>query len=123
MQALTVGIFGVLGVFSRWGIDALFVRYGWAAPLGTLTINTVGSFVAGAVFVLGSQREWVPQTIALAGLVGFCGGLTTFSAYALQSALLAERGEWMLVISYLFLSPVFGLAAAVLGIWVARALA
>jgi CrcB protein len=49
-------------------------------PWGTLTVNVVGSFVLGLVSGLAPGDD----ALALLG-VGFCGGFTTYSAFAVQT--------------------------------------
>ena len=53
-------------------------------PWGTVLVNVVGSFVLGALTGSGLDGELT----ALLG-TGFCGGLTTYSAFAVQTH---ERG-------------------------------
>jgi CrcB protein len=48
-------------------------------PHGTLLVNVVGSFLLGVFSGLSLSGS----TMALLG-VGFCGGLTTYSAFAVQ---------------------------------------
>lgn len=48
-------------------------------PWGTLAVNVTGSFLLG----LFSAMALNESTIALLG-TGFCGGLTTYSAFAVQ---------------------------------------
>ena len=47
---------------------------------GTLAVNLAGSFVLGLLVGAAVEGRW----LALLG-VGFCGGLTTYSAFAVQS--------------------------------------
>ncbi|CAN5472253.1 N/A [soil metagenome] len=55
-------------------------------PLGTFIVNVVGSFLLGLFSALAlDAHSW-----ALLG-TGFCGGLTTYSAFAVQTARL---GHW-----------------------------
>lgn len=62
------------------------LRYAWAHtlddrwPVGTLLVNTVGSGLVGffAALSLG-EAAWALLA------TGFCGGLTSFSAFAVQS--------------------------------------
>jgi fluoride exporter len=49
-------------------------------PLGTILVNWVGSFLLGWFSGLGLTGD----TLALLG-VGFCGGLTTYSAFAVHT--------------------------------------
>jgi CrcB protein len=49
-------------------------------PWGTLLVNAVGSFLLGA-FTAAALSD---SALALLG-TGFCGGLTTYSAFAVQT--------------------------------------
>jgi fluoride exporter len=68
------------------------------------------------------ERNAIPPDIRTGILVGFLGGFTTFSAYALQSARLLEEGALLRASLYLLLSPVLGLGACFTGLKLARAL-
>ena len=73
------------------GAPLRFVAASWLddeVPLGTLAVNVVGSFLLG-LFAAWSLGE---HALALLG-TGFCGGLTTYSAFAVQTRRLgAGRG-------------------------------
>ena len=58
----------------------------WALPWGTLAVNVVGSLVLG----WSSARALDGALLALVG-VGFCGGLTTWSGFAVQLLALGWR--------------------------------
>lgn len=59
-------------------------------PLGLLAVNVSGSFIAG---FLGGLK--LPGSLwVTAGIVGFCGCLTTFSGYALENVKLFEQGDF-----------------------------
>ena len=49
-------------------------------PWGTLAVNLAGSLLLGALVVAAVDGQWM----ALLG-IGFCGGLTTYSAFAVQT--------------------------------------
>ena len=53
---------------------------GGKLPWGTLLVNVVGSFLLGVFSALALDES----ASALLG-VGFCGGLTTYSAFAVQT--------------------------------------
>ena len=75
-------------------------------PWGILLVNVAGSFLLGMFVALGlSGGAW-----ALLG-AGFCGGLTTYSTFAVQTATLGARGGTVNAVLTLVLS----LAAATLG--------
>jgi CrcB protein len=56
-------------------------------PRGTLLVNVAGSFVLG--LLVGASTS--PDGLALLG-TGLCGGLTTYSAFAVQTRDQAQRG-------------------------------
>jgi fluoride exporter len=80
---------------------------------GTLLVNLAGSFVLGAL--AGAAVDG--HVYALWG-TGFCGGLTTYSAFSVQ----AVRGGPRLGASYVVVSVAGCLAMATLGHLVATAL-
>ena len=61
-------------------------RLDGAWHLGTLLVNVVGSFVLGLCVGLDVGEH----VLALVG-TGFCGGLTTYSAFAVQAHDVARR--------------------------------
>jgi CrcB protein len=75
-------------------------------------INLLGSFAAGALFGLG---QGITPALRTGLMVGFLGGFTTFSAFALQGArMLAETPG--VALAYLVLSPTFGVTLAWFGL-------
>jgi len=112
---------GMAGVLCRYGVDQFFLRGNEGFPWSTLAVNILGSFLAGCIYAVSTYRD-LSSTLQVALLVGFCGGFTTFSAYALQSLLLLERGKVVPALAYFFFSPVAALSAALLPVLVAKRL-
>jgi len=75
---LWVALGAGLGATARYVVASRFDRDG--VPWGTFGVNVVGSLLLGLLFGLGVGEH----TMALLG-VGLCGGLTTFSAFAVQT--------------------------------------
>ena len=108
MRGLTaVFIGGVAGALARAGVaDALAHDPGqW--PWATLLVNVAGAFVLGWVAARGFRRELIGQ--------GFCGALTTFSAFQLELLEMLDHGSVPLAAAYAAVSLALGLAAAELG--------
>ncbi len=77
MTPLLVAIGAALGATLRfWVAHHLDDRTPW----GTLAVNVAGSFVLGVV--VGTDPS--AHALTLVG-TGFCGGLTTYSAFAVQT--------------------------------------
>lgn len=76
---------GALGASARYGINLLFVRQGWyGLPAATFAVNVIGCFLAGLLLVWLDTRLhdalWWRNLL----MVGFLGGLTTFSALGVE---------------------------------------
>ena len=79
MTVLLVAAGGALGAVLRHLAATLMDED--AFPVGTLGVNVAGSFMLGAF----SSMLLTDELMALAG-AGLCGGLTTYSAFAVQTS-------------------------------------
>ncbi|QEZ48763.1 fluoride efflux transporter CrcB [Cupriavidus oxalaticus] len=114
---LLVFIGGGLGSAARHGVNLLAARLvGTNYPIATFAINVVGAFVMGVVVELLALKASLPQSTRLFLTTGIIGGFTTFSTYALEVALLYERGEPTSALIYALGSVAFGVAALFAGI-------
>ena len=75
MRFLYFALGSGLGAVTRYLIDRYF-RNNYLFPWGILIVNVSGSFLLG--LILGNDSD-----MAFAGF-GFCGALTTWSAFALD---------------------------------------
>ncbi|MEO5969326.1 MAG: CrcB family protein [Bdellovibrionia bacterium] len=121
MKLISIGLFGLLGVFARYYLGILMSRYlPIAFPFGTLFINLSGAFLIGVVWVLGMEKAAIPHNTLIGIIVGFLGGFTTFSAYCLEFVRLIEESKFIYGILYVSLSPALGCLAAYFGMYLAR---
>jgi CrcB protein len=112
MTYLIVFLGGGLGAALRHGVNILSVRLlGTAFPYGTLFINVGGSLVMGLIAGYFAFRGGISQHWTLFLTTGVLGGYTTFSAFSLDVALLYERGEPWLALTYVLLSVVVSIGA------------
>ena len=86
---------GLGGVFLRYGITKSSLLLG-ALPVNVLIVNIIGSFILGSFAVL-SQQWNLDEKYALLVAIGFCGGLTTMSSFALESSNLIDNKQYLLV--------------------------
>ena len=92
-----VGLGGALGSVLRFWLAGLIAgNVGATFPYGTLFVNATGSLVVGALAAFGHpDGRWLLTPSAREFLIiGLCGGYTTFSAFSLQTLLLAQEGDW-----------------------------
>lgn len=118
---LTLMGLGALGVLARYEVQVFFSQH-WPNHLhvGTLLINVFGSCMMGAIYVLSLEKAQISDEMRVAILVGFLGGFTTFSAYALDSIRLLEAGNTIRTFLYVALSPSLSILFCFVGMMVAR---
>jgi fluoride exporter len=121
---VAVALGGVVGVCARYGVSqAVQNIYGRSTfPLATFIINVSGCLLMGFLFQLTLEKADVSHSMRLAIITGVLGGFTTFSAFAMESLLLAEEGEMGTAALYVLMSVVLGLLAAYIGVWFARSI-
>ena len=120
MNWLLVMIGGSIGAACRYGTDRLATNYLGSSLTGTFSVNIIGSLLLG--FLVGcalSKSDWNHNYSLLLG-VGVCGSFTTFSAVSVSGMQLISDGNYGKALSYLTLSVIAGLLAALLGIWIAK---
>jgi CrcB protein len=116
---LQVAIGGALGAVGRYLTGLAAARFlGAGYPWGTLTVNVVGSFAIGVLFIALMAKDASRLSPFL--LTGVLGGFTTFSAFSLDALKLFEKGQPGLAAGYILASVVFSLLAVFLGVIVAR---
>lgn len=69
-------------------------------PLGTFTVNVLGSFLIGVAYVLLTKKFALAPEWRLFFITGVLGGFTTFSAFSLETLHLLQGGHWLTAISY-----------------------
>jgi CrcB protein len=106
-----VGTGGAIGALCRYYVAGAVDIDGF--PLGTLTVNVVGSFVLGLVTFAGLSSD----VVLLVG-TGACGSFTTFSSFSFDTVSLWESGARLRA----SLNAGLNLAGALLAIGLAWAL-
>ena len=93
-RTIFIAVAGLIGTLLRYWLAGFVAdRYGENFPWGTLVVNLVGCFFAGAAFYLMQETFVVSPTLRAVILIGLLGGFTTFSAYGLQTFTLLRDGQ------------------------------
>lgn len=123
MQILTVALGGALGAVSRFCIGNIVSKcLGSSLPYGTFLINIVGCFFMGLLMTVIAERQLLPSAWRLFLCVGFLGGFTTFSSFGYETFNLINNGKLLEALGYAGGSVVLGLLAAVIGVYIGRAI-
>lgn len=114
-RALAVAVGGIAGAATRWAVLVTFTPPAGQLPWPVLTINVVGSILLGVLLA----EEWTHPAARLAlhdgGAIGFCGGLTTFSTFALEIVNLTREGHLAAAFAYAVLSVVLSVGGVLAG--------
>lgn len=110
LNILAVGAGGFLGSVLRYLIGLIPVSETAVFPIKTFIINIVGCIAIGAIALAVSKNvEMSPQALLFLK-VGVCGGFTTFSTFALETADLMKAGHMGAALAYVLLSVLIGVA-------------
>lgn len=113
---------GGLGAGGRHLVSLLSVRlFGLGFPVGTFTVNVVGSLLMG-LFIgwLVKHETGNLQSLRYFFATGFLGGFTTFSAFSLDTSVLWERGDTHLALVYVLASVLLSIGAVFAGLMIMR---
>jgi CrcB protein len=116
-EILLVGAGGFAGSVCRYlaalGVASLGISTQF--PVATFSINALGSLLIGFLMSL-SAHNWV----IFIGIVGFCGGFTTFSTFSAETLTMLRAGQWAMGAGYILLSVVVCVAAVAVGMWAGK---
>jgi fluoride exporter len=117
--AIAVG--GTLGCWARYAMSNLVQAiYGRDFPYATLSINLLGAFLMGFLFIETLERLTISPALRTGILTGVLGGYTTFSTFEMEALLLVEQGEPGRALLYILLSVGLGFFCAFGGAYIAR---
>jgi CrcB protein len=111
---------GAIGTLARAGLaEALPHRAGqW--PWATFIVNLVGAFILGWLLTRLAERTAPSRHWRFFAGTGFCGALTTFSTFQIETFDFARDGHVGLAVAYPVASIAAGMALAVAGVLIAR---
>ena len=116
---LFIAIGGASGALARhWMSNLVHASAGSKFPFGTLSVNLLGSFCIGILYVVILERGMIHADWRSIFIVGFLGAFTTFSTFSLETIALLENGQPGTALAYILLSVGTCLAA----VWLSASL-
>ena len=100
---------GGLGSGLRYLVTIAMNQYSKVLPFGTFTVNMIGCLLIGLVLGYAQKENTLTSNQTLLLATGFCGGFTTFSAFANENLELIRNGE-------LFNFSIYAIGSVFLGI-------
>jgi len=87
------GAFGAtLRLLINIGINKTFTS---TLPLGTLTVNLIGSLLIGILFAYFHMNAALSPNLKVFLITGLLGALTTYSTFAIESFLLLQSNQYL----------------------------
>ena len=114
---ILIAIGGVLGCIARY-LSVVYITKLFPSqfPFGTFAVNIVGCLVIGIIYGISLRYLWLTPEWRLFLATGFCGGFTTFSAFALENMQLLQQSNYSTFALYSITSFVLGLSAVFAGL-------
>ena len=110
-----------MGASARFlSVSAIQRMFGIGFPLGTMTVNIVGSLIMGVIATYVLERE--AEAVAPLIMIGMLGGFTTFSSFSLDAVGLFDRGQIGAAALYVGGSVALSIAALAVGVALAKAI-
>ncbi|MDB2533379.1 MAG: fluoride efflux transporter CrcB [Porticoccaceae bacterium] len=121
MHWLAVAVGGALGAMARYGVSSIiFNPSSQKFPWATMSVNVLGSFVMGMLFVIIVEKGALPAEMRSLLMVGFLGAFTTFSTFSLDALGLWQNGHLFMALIYALGTVVLCLAAVAASVWLTR---
>nr|WP_299174538.1 fluoride efflux transporter CrcB [uncultured Allomuricauda sp.] len=119
-QVLLVFLGGGLGSALRFIISRPLNTVLQNFFLGTFLVNIIGCLLIGVILGLSARNNLLTSNSILFLATGFCGGFTTFSAFAFEKHSLLKSSELFHFSVYTITSIVVGIIAIAIGLWISR---
>ena len=113
---LIVGLGGGAGSILRFLCQKwVYQFYPHPFPWGTFAVNIAGCFLIGIFYSIGEKTSILTPEWRLLLTTGFCGGFTTFSAFAFENLTLLKSGDISYFTLYIVLTIVLCIGAVLAG--------
>ena len=114
---LLVFLGGGLGSGLRYLVTITMNQYSKVLPFGTFTVNMLGCLLIGLILGYAQRENTLTSNQTLLLATGFCGGFTTFSAFANENLELIKNGELFNFSVYTIGSALIGILAVFIGFY------
>ena len=114
---LLVFLGGGLGSGLRYLVSIAMNQYSKILPFGTFTVNMLGCLLIGLILGYAQKENTLTSNQTLLLATGFCGGFTTFSAFANENLELIKNGELFNFSVYTIGSVLIGILAVYIGFY------
>jgi CrcB protein len=122
LSLLSVGAGAILGAWLRWWLGLRLNAMHPSLPMGTLAANLIGGYIIGLAAGAVMENVGLTPQSRLFIMTGFCGGLTTFSTFSIETVTLFTSGQTLWAFGEIVIHVGGSLAATTLGLYTVRLL-
>jgi len=99
-ELFAIGLGGFLGAIARYGLSRCVDQYVSQFPLGTLSVNVIGSLILGFIgYSIIYGKNISPELRGFIS-IGFIGAFTTMSTFAFETTRLWDVGHhWISMVN------------------------
>lgn len=113
---ILVGLGGAIGSILRYLSGWFASKYFQGSfPLSTLLINVLGSLLIGIFIGVLAKYYSENHPLKFLLIIGFCGGFTTFSSFAVENYNLLQNGNQFSAYIYIIASVILTITAVGIG--------
>jgi len=111
---------GGLGSALRYLLGSLMNSSSNNIPFGTFTANVLGSLLIGVILGVALKNNTLTSSQTLLLATGFCGGFTTFSAFAYENYEFLKSGDYYSFGMYTIGSFIVAIIAVLFGLYISK---
>ncbi|WP_142783457.1 fluoride efflux transporter CrcB [Changchengzhania lutea] len=111
---------GGFGSILRYIIGKYLNNSQTGIPYGTFAANILGSLLIGIILGMAAKNNALTQNHTLLLATGFCGGFTTFSAFAYENHVFLKSGDFTSFALYTIASFIIGFLAVFFGMYLVK---
>ena len=112
---ILVGIGGFIGAILRYVLGGWIQNSFVSFPVGTLTINTIGSFFLGLIMYLSEYQGFFSDQTRIFLTIGILGAFTTLSTFGYESFRLLDDSKLTLMAINVVSTVLFSMLAIYVG--------
>ena len=112
---LIIGIGSFIGGILRYWIGGWVQSGALTFPLGTLSVNFMGSLILSLIMYLSEYAGLFSEEVRVFWTIGLLGSFTTMSTFSYESFRLLEQNENILFVLNIAGTLIFTLAAVYIG--------
>ena len=119
-EVLLVFVGGGFGSVARFLMSRFLNDESNGIPYGTFLANIIGSLFIGLILGFAAKNDALTQNHTLLLATGFCGGFTTFSAFAYENHVFLKSGDFLSFALYTITSFAIGFLAVFFGMFLVK---